>query len=482
MTSTLSTFVPVLDGTNYQQWSAQMKSYLMAQGQWAVIKSSRPTPSTVTTRGDGETVEDITVTDMKDVLEFNEKNSKALGNIRLRLHHTIAYQWNDEESAATLWNALSEKYGKPGLPKAFLEFKGAMETHIPNNTNPSQALDKLLTHFIRLKEIGFELPNNVQVMMLLTKAPPSMEVVTQAMCQKSEILDQETASPSMVIQAMCQSWETHSRAGGKNQQQAHKLSAVKQANGPPQFQQQQNQQRGNEGQRGQGKKRTRRGKRGGADKQAAPTETPVQELLKQLAQLQQPSAATSPSSSSLQFAPSSFQLDPRPADFGHLASPTALPLPPSQSVYPSFNRTLNLVRSLGVKPSIKTMKCLETAELGKDQKRPNKRPRVQLPRREETPVPELPRGQVQGLEARIGGSGKGKERARDDDEVSLYDEDKVMGEDQPMTVGDFNPDDEYLDDNGLFLENGDNDMDFSEYWQVLHSHWGRRGIYPVGIV
>jgi len=110
---------------------------------------------------------------------------------------------------------------------------------------------------------------------------------------------------------------------------------------------------------------------------------------------------------------------------------------------------------------------LETAELGKDQKCPNKRPCVHLPPREETPVPELPRGQ--GLEARIGGSGKGKERAREDNEVSLYDKDKVMGEDRPMTIGDFNPDDEYLDDNGLFLENRDNDMDFGEYWQVLHS-------------
>jgi len=210
MTSTLSTFVPVLDGTNYQQWSAQMKSYLMAQGQWAVIKSSRPTPSSITTQGEGEEAEDITVTDMKDVLEFDEKNSKALGNIRLCLHHTIAYQWNDEESAATLWDALSEKYGKPGLPKAFLEFKGTMETNIPNNSNPSQALDKLLTHFIRLKEIGFKLPKNVQVMMLLAKAPPTMEVVTQALCQKAEILNKETASPNMVITVMLQSWETHS--------------------------------------------------------------------------------------------------------------------------------------------------------------------------------------------------------------------------------------------------------------------------------
>jgi len=253
-----------------------------------------------------------------------------------------------------------------------------MQTIIPHNGDPSHALDKILTHFIRLKEFECEIPDKIQKMMLLAKAPPSMEVVTQALCADDSKL--ETITAADLVKVMLQSYETHSRQGGKNnQQQANKLSAVKQSNGPPQFQQQQNQQRGNEGQRGQGKGRTRRGKRGGAKQQAAPTETPVQELLKQLAQMQQPPAATA-SSSSLQFAPSSLSIDPRPADFGYLASPTALPLPPSQSVYPSFNRTLDLVRSLGVKPSIETMKRLESAELGKDQKRPNKRPHVQLPR------------------------------------------------------------------------------------------------------
>ena len=34
MSSTLNTYVPVLDGTNYQEWAARMQSYLMSQGQW----------------------------------------------------------------------------------------------------------------------------------------------------------------------------------------------------------------------------------------------------------------------------------------------------------------------------------------------------------------------------------------------------------------------------------------------------------------
>ena len=228
MTSTLSTFMPVLDRTNYQQWSGMMKSYLMAQGQWAVIKTSKPTPTSITTCGEGEDIKDITITDMKEVIEFDEKNSKALGNIRLHLHYTIVYQYNDEDSTAELWDALSEKYGKPGLPSAFLEFKGAMNVTIPNNGDPSPALDKMLTHFIRLKEIKFEISDKVQLMMILAKAPPSMEVVVQALCRDKAKL--ESLMLSNLVRALHQSWETHTHQGGKNQQQANKLSVVKRAN------------------------------------------------------------------------------------------------------------------------------------------------------------------------------------------------------------------------------------------------------------
>jgi len=44
MSSTLNTFVPVLDGTNYQQWAAAMQSFLMSQGQWRVIIKYAPIP------------------------------------------------------------------------------------------------------------------------------------------------------------------------------------------------------------------------------------------------------------------------------------------------------------------------------------------------------------------------------------------------------------------------------------------------------
>ena len=44
MTSTLTSIIPVLVGaSNYFQWSAAMKNYLMAQGQWCLMQRDCPT-------------------------------------------------------------------------------------------------------------------------------------------------------------------------------------------------------------------------------------------------------------------------------------------------------------------------------------------------------------------------------------------------------------------------------------------------------
>ncbi|KAF9642273.1 hypothetical protein BDM02DRAFT_3063450, partial [Thelephora ganbajun] len=104
---------------------------------------------------------------------------KGIGNIRLRLHHTIAYQFTDETSLMKLWLALKEKYGTPGLSKAFTEFKAIMDTHIPNNQDPRPSLDKILAHFVRLRSCDMELSEKIQCMILLAKAPPSLEIVVQ---------------------------------------------------------------------------------------------------------------------------------------------------------------------------------------------------------------------------------------------------------------------------------------------------------------
>ena len=149
MSSQLTTLVPLLDGTNYQKWASCMKSFLMSQGQWKVVKDGSFPPEVTKTETEGVTV----TTGQKELDEWNKLVEKAMGNIRLRLHDTISYQFNEEEDPSTLWDTLRTKYGQPGLTRAFVEFKGVMDTVIPNGQDPSPALDKIMAHFARLKEI-----------------------------------------------------------------------------------------------------------------------------------------------------------------------------------------------------------------------------------------------------------------------------------------------------------------------------------------
>ena len=119
MSSNLTSFVPVLDGTNYQQWAAQMQLYLMSQGQWPCVTKNPPMgsiialpPSSATAKkpvDDEEEAEpSALLTDADAIVKWDENNTKAVGNIRLCLHHTISYQFNNVESAKKLWAILRE--------------------------------------------------------------------------------------------------------------------------------------------------------------------------------------------------------------------------------------------------------------------------------------------------------------------------------------------------------------------------------------
>ena len=102
-----------------------------------------------------------TLTNTDEIMKWDENNIKVVGNIHLCLHHTISYQFNDEESAKTLWVNLKEQYGQPGPSRIFLEFNGTMETIIPNNQDPSPAINKILSHFMLLREANFKIPRKI---------------------------------------------------------------------------------------------------------------------------------------------------------------------------------------------------------------------------------------------------------------------------------------------------------------------------------
>jgi hypothetical protein len=410
---------------------------------------------------------------------------RALGNIRLRLHHTIGSQYGTTDHPADLWDDLKEKYGSPGMTRAFVEFKGAMDTVIPNGSDPSPALDKILAHFTILKQMKWDIPQRIQAMIILAKAPSNMEAVVQVMAQNSaqRVEEDETAEPLKlddVLKAMRLSWETGKRSGasrasgsGQNQQRANKLSAVQRSGPPPQFTQQQQpyqqQQRDDgSGYRGQGRGRGRRGKRGGQraqQQQQQLQQAPAQQYQGQYTSpptmVQLPGPSQPPSQ--LPQPPWMIQnpLSPQQyasghPDMGYIASSAEPPL--ARSPYPPFNNALRLAHRLGVKPSIETLKTLEVAEIQKAaDPRPKKRSRPN-----NTPI-ELPRGRALGQTT----SAKGKEKEKDDEVVSLgYSEDENMADidphdDEQVDYGDhdnqdFNPDGEMGEIAGIY----------NDYWQV----------------
>ena len=100
--------------------------------------------------------------------------------------------------------------------------------------------------------------------------------------------------------------------------------------------------------------------------------------------------------------------------------PTSPPSPPTPSFYPHFNKALNLAHRLGVKPTIETMKKLEMAQTEMARKPCDPCPISHNPQKCARNS-QQPQGNPQGLE------GKGKGRAKDDNEVSLdYSGDELM--------------------------------------------------------
>ena len=107
-----------------------------------------------------------------------------------------------------------------------------------------------MSHYTCLTNMSWVIPEKILAMMLLSKAPSSMETIVQMYSQLLADATPEKVKadliPKKIIAMMRTSWETHGCAGTSwfNQQRATKLSAVKPAgNQPPQFQYQQ-QQRG----------------------------------------------------------------------------------------------------------------------------------------------------------------------------------------------------------------------------------------------
>ena len=271
MSNSLTQLVPVFNGTNYMVWAPAMKNYLLSQGQWhgAIMK---PLPSTifpqkeVITKGPegGDDivtlVDDITQTPINfdDIETWIDNNDKARGNIMLRLHNVIAEKFYNEEHSSSIWETLEKEYRKPGIAAIYQEFTGMMTTTIPDNSDPSFALEKIISHFTRMSTAKCVLPEHLKAMILISKMPPSMTALIQLVCQTDDIAQLNCDKiKKMIIHGWEQKLSNRSAARPQQPQAARKISAVQRSGPPPSFQQQQ--QKPQQEEQGQGNQNSQHG-------------------------------------------------------------------------------------------------------------------------------------------------------------------------------------------------------------------------------
>jgi len=87
----------------------------------------------------------------------------------LRLHNVIAEKFYTEEHASSIWEALEKEYGKPGITAIYQEFTGSLTTVIPDNSDPSFALEKIISHFTRMSTAKCVLPEHLKGMIIISK-------------------------------------------------------------------------------------------------------------------------------------------------------------------------------------------------------------------------------------------------------------------------------------------------------------------------
>ena len=182
----------------------------------------RPPPTLIPAKPATKTEEAVTG-NQDDVDEWFNLNSKALGNIRLRLHHTTQYKHCAIKATGEMLDKLETEYRKPGLISIYLELKGAFDTQIPANSDPTLALDKIISHFGRIAEAGTKVtvPDELQALIILAKMPSSMSMLTQMVSQQDKIDDLKLENVRRLI---ILSWEQTSRQ--RPQRNANTISGV----------------------------------------------------------------------------------------------------------------------------------------------------------------------------------------------------------------------------------------------------------------
>ena len=122
----VSTYVPILDGTNYREWLAQMRAYLRSVGYWLIVNGTTTAP-----------------TDPAELAKWTLLDSMANGAIELRCSLNIR-DLIAATSAAT-WTALSTAFGATGVSRLFGDFKAVTQFRFSGTQHPAAEISHYLS-------------------------------------------------------------------------------------------------------------------------------------------------------------------------------------------------------------------------------------------------------------------------------------------------------------------------------------------------
>ena len=157
-TPSVSTYVPILDGTNYREWSVQMRAYLRSVGYWLIVNGTTMAPM-----------------DLAELAKWTLLDSMANGAIELCCDINIRDLIGN--TSAVTWTALSNAFGVTGVSRLFGDFKQVTQFRFSGMQHPVAEISHFNTHNTCLVANSITLSNYVLGMLLLGALPSKWDHV-----------------------------------------------------------------------------------------------------------------------------------------------------------------------------------------------------------------------------------------------------------------------------------------------------------------
>ena len=240
--SSITTYVPILNGSNHREWESQMTAFLRSQGLWRIVNGTATHPDEATH------VDAANKWDMSDDM--------AQGQITLCLDPTIRNQVG-ATSAAT-WTNLANTFGITGVSKVFGDFHTLIQFRMSGSQHPSAEIERFNMHLQRLKSNQVDIPDSIAGLMVLSAMLAKWDHVSAIYLQGKTTIRQ--VSLSEVCQAVVAEFDWTSSG---NQQHAHRITVVKRKGEHPKYKgaQNSNQSSSATGEQGRSSKKKNRNKK-----------------------------------------------------------------------------------------------------------------------------------------------------------------------------------------------------------------------------